>query len=278
MGIETNGVQLFGSPVQAREFRCNGSVTKHSSITTGVLHTIQVPRGAYRRNIWLAFDALRSSTTAGWYLIGKIVFWLNGAKITEFPISKGNQCCTIDSINIFAPSTGAGMQPALRATAYEIFAKAYKSIDLPCFTFDVECDKITLEVEQMSLGSGLVWSDVAITNGGTGYYQNNLDAGSAQYWKWDYFDGIIHTLTDNAAGTLSTVAGTATPSVIYDVKTKALVRKLQDQIPSLAAGATLSLSAQGGAGGSGATFVPVFDGIANLMTGLIVASQYPGGL
>ena len=184
MAIQTSGVQLFGDPVGVREFRCVGSVNKWGGAdvdsTNKVLkigstaHSLLVPRAAYRRNIWLAFDALRSSTVAPWYMAGRLGFWLNGSKITEFPISKGYHTPS-GGINIFAPSTGAGMQPSLRATALETYAADYKSVDMPCFTFDVECDKITLDIDAIILGGTyLRVTDVWLIDPGDMQYTQDL--------------------------------------------------------------------------------------------------------
>jgi len=272
------GVSVFGSPVQAREFRCTGSVTKWTAATTGTLHALQVPRTAYRRNIWIAFDALRSGTVANWYLQGRLGFWMNNAKITEFPISKGYGIAPGQSMNIFAPSTGAGMQPSLRATAYETYAADYKSVDMPCFTFDVECDKITLDIDAMSLGSGnLIWTGIAIDNPGTNYQQSQLDAYSGIFWNFVY-----NSTNLNAGKFLSTLdGGAAVQSPIIDIKSKSfcLVANKTAGFNSTTTPGALTLAVGAGAPtGSGVTFIPQFDGLAQLMTGIIVASQYPGGL
>ena len=270
--------------MDVREFRCTGSVNKWSGTAmTGQLHSLNVPRNAYRRNIWLAFDALRSSTVAPWYLAGRISFFLSGSKITEFPISKGYYT-PVNGINIFAPSTGAGMQPALRATAWETYAQDYKSVDMPCFTFDVECDEITLDIDVMILGGTyLVWQDLLITKAGSNYTQAGMDSVATNYWKLAVNGHNTPTADLLWVNNLFTVTpqGSATVGGLTDIATKAFKRFANDNayFAALTSMPAVALYADTGAPpGSGATFAPVMDGKADLITGLIVASQYPGGL
>ncbi len=310
MGIETNGVQLFGSPMNAREFRCTGSVNKWATATTGVLHKLQVPRTAYRRNIWLAFDALRSGTIANWYLSGRLVFWLNGARITEFQISKGYGVAPGMSMNIFAPSTGAGMQPALRATAWEDYALDYKSVDMPCFTFDVECDTITLEIDAMSIGGPyLTMTDIALASSGNIftvsqaylnlYYELRKNADAS---PWNTAIGYMGaTGTNPTISNMTTALGMAdATSKIVDIRSKTLVSLFNSSpywtnltsVPTIIFAehsvaqdwsdlAHVQASFPHAVISTGyviPTVIARWDGLANLMTGLIVASQYPGGL
>ena len=296
MGLDLSpGISVFGTPVAAREFRCVGSITKwnttdvsaqHTLYAGSQAHSLNVPRGAFRRNIWLDFDALRSGSIAPWYLSGRLGFYINGSKITEFPISKGYGTWMGQSgINIFAPSTGAGQQPALRATAWENYAQDYKSVDMPCFTFDVECDEITLDIDAISLGGPyLVMTDIQLaTIGDMTYTQANSDlyacikssAGTNRLGA----DGVSSPFP--GFFTFATAAARCT-----DIKSKTAVRlanataNWNDQTTP----PTITFDESGGgtahktAGTIAPTFVASWDGIANLMTGIIVASQYPGGL
>ena len=340
MAIQTSGVQLFGDPVGVREFRCVGSVNKWTgSSQSGTLHSLTVPRTAYRRNIWLAFDALRSNTVAPWYLEGRLSFWLNNSKITEFPISKGYYVPS-GRINIFAPSTGAGQQPALRASAWETYAQDYKSVDMPCFTFDVECDKITLDIDVMILGgSYLVMTDFQLLTPGN----TTVDATVPVKWStvpytqalantklclrrpgdstYARYDATIGTNTqigpaltvttgnglflnmDSASGGTGTQASpicdcmgktltklfnshpywstltTPVTPVLCEVGISDYNVSVLSQFPTLTpVSCSVGAVSPGVAGAQYPAFQPFWDGKADLITGLIVASQYPGGL
>ena len=184
------------------------------------------------------------------------------------------------------PSTGAGQQPALRASAWETYAQDYKSVDMPCFTFDVECDKITLDIDVMILGGTyLVWQDLLITKAGTGFLQTGvtgMDSVVTNYWKLAVNGHNTPTADLLWVNNLFIVTPQgASSGGLTDVETKAFKRFANDNayFAALTALPTVALYADSGApAGSGATFAPVMDGKADLITGLIVASQYPGGL
>ena len=331
------GADLYGGG-DVMEFRVTGDLLQHtqsSKAKTGVLHTINVPRKATQRFIWIACDALRSSTIAPWYIDAKIVFWLNNSKVSEFPISSGNALPPGRGINIMAPYISSGMQPALKATALDsltmnciwdgtymqnIYGVTGRSVQMPCFAFNVERDKITLEVAQMSRGgiegtTKLTLSQIAALSSGE-FIGGTTASPAAGLCKWkigklmDNFaylkvdnnvaikigSGIYSTLEDNGFIAGNTVGPDLSVNGVGDIvkfhvdhirsSAVALANYLLPNYTALPTGngvgqwafTPASLDPNYLVQNSGPNIYCEMDGMADLMTGLVVANQYPGGL
>jgi hypothetical protein len=280
-------VQLYGTPVESLEFRTAASIVKHSAVTTGRVHSLTVPRKPTQRFIWLAYDSMRAGDEVPWYMDGRVVFWLNSTKITELPINAGNSFAPGRSLNVFAPKTGSGMQPPLRATALDSYRQyGYQSswtkdrtssVDMPCFAFNVECDLITLEIDAMSLGATyLTWKKFEVYRSITtvGVNQTTLDNASS---------GLKFTINGGGSGigpykSLVTIDDTLTS--IYKMDSDLACELGNAYYPTLAVLPTnvqINYTGVGTLGGAPGFYIEM-DGKADLITGLVVASQYPGGL
>lgn len=271
------------TPVFPLEFRVSGDVRKYSNAATGVLADIAVPRKATVRSIWIAFDALNGASKSPWYMAGRIVFWLNGTKVTELPMSKGNIVVPNAYMNLFCPSTSAGQQPALRVTALDSYAAANKSADMPCFTFNVECDRITLEMDSMSVGAtALSVSAINVLTGGgwTGSQLNypsqiQAAADSRLYGTIAAFPGF-----NLMKAGLWKFTGAAGQTALYAVD-KDAVEIMNNSALYMVAAPTLTIATYDPAQINwtvAPTFQFIMDGRCDLIAGFVVASQYPGGL
>ncbi len=136
----------------ALELRNDGSFKLHLINQTGLVHRILVPPAAAERFVWIACDAL-SAAPADWYIKARIEFWLGNNKLTEFPLSNGAILVPNQALNIYAPKTGAGMQPPLKISG--IVNSLWKSMDAPCFAFRIQCDRLDFVVDLMEVGSHL---------------------------------------------------------------------------------------------------------------------------
>ncbi len=147
------------------DMRFGASIYSHTSTPTlGVFHSVSVPPEATRRHLWMAADIFDSSAFLSvdpdWYLQAKVSFLLNGREITSLPIYTGSRLVPGIGVNIYAPKTGSGPQPALQAQAVDSVTNAFKKIDLPCFEFHVTCDRIDYEIVAVSLGAGSAKRDL----------------------------------------------------------------------------------------------------------------------
>ncbi|MBI3868822.1 MAG: hypothetical protein HY299_09850 [Verrucomicrobia bacterium] len=133
--------------------RFGSSLRKHVAVETGLIHDVTIPPEALRRYVWIACDIFDNISTCDWFIEALITFYRNGQPLCSFPLYSGNVVVPGQAFNIFAPSVGAGSQPGLQAQGIDSVSLNYKKLDLPCFEFWVEADRLVMEIKQMSRGS-----------------------------------------------------------------------------------------------------------------------------
>lgn len=277
------------------EFRVNASLSRlignpasnpQTAVSLGERHSVIVPRKATKRYLWLAFNAIRSETVAAWYMTGRLVFYLNGQRVSELPLSAGNAQALTGGINFFGPSPsgGPGGQPNIKVTAYDDFLGAARVLDLACYEFNVECDRITLEVDTAVLGAAATVkvSDIRMVSVGdytwtnANIYQSaalkigasaNTIGPCSQIWNFDTFNATYPTklLGVNVQPALKFVNFMSDWNAI-------------DAATYLSSAPAVTIAGTNAGGSTAPTFAYTVDGIAQLLTGFVVMSQYPGGL
>jgi hypothetical protein len=123
--------------------------------TTQPLHSLTVPRQFFDRYIWIAAGAYaQSDVNANWFVLGRLDFFRQGQKQGSVLFSDASSVTTPTQraeakravVRLRADSSGS-VQPALRYQITSQPAWTRDNLDIGCFHFRSDCDRIEYWVE-----------------------------------------------------------------------------------------------------------------------------------
>lgn len=102
----------------------------------------------HKRFVWIGATAMREDGSSAWYFIGRLCFWLGASIMLQIPIRAGGHTAPGYGSSARRFAGGGGSQPPIN---FRYIGSELYSADVPCFTFTVRANRISLIPDQMDL-------------------------------------------------------------------------------------------------------------------------------